>query len=232
MPTDGASGSAVLLLLADGRFPAGGYAHSGGLEPAVVAGTVRTVDDLEQLVSGRLRTAGVVAGAFAAAACRLSQCTGRGDERRTALDELDHELDARVPSPAQRATSRALGRQLVRALSSIAPETDLTGLGSAPHQPIALGVAYGGLGLSPTDAAVACLHETAAGPVAAAVRLLTVDPYATYGVLHRLAPLVDHLSTEAVERSTSVGDLPSCTGPLLDVYAERHRHNPTRLFAS
>ena len=38
---------AALLLLADGRFPAGGYAHSGGLEASIAAGRVRDVADLE-----------------------------------------------------------------------------------------------------------------------------------------------------------------------------------------
>ena len=32
--------NSVLLLLADGRFPAGGHAHSSGLEAAVAAGRV------------------------------------------------------------------------------------------------------------------------------------------------------------------------------------------------
>ena len=31
---------ALELLLADGRFPGGGFAHSGGLEPAVADGSV------------------------------------------------------------------------------------------------------------------------------------------------------------------------------------------------
>ena len=60
---------ATLLVLADGRLPAGGHAHSGGLEAAVSAGRVRDVGGLEGFLRGRLATAGVVAAAFAAAAC-------------------------------------------------------------------------------------------------------------------------------------------------------------------
>ncbi|MFE0381757.1 urease accessory protein UreF, partial [Streptomyces inhibens] len=32
---------AALLVLADGRFPAGGHAHSGGAEPAGTAGRIK-----------------------------------------------------------------------------------------------------------------------------------------------------------------------------------------------
>ena len=57
------------LLLSDSRFPAGGHAHSGGVEPAVTAGTVSDLVSLETFLRGRLRTAGLVAAGLAAAAC-------------------------------------------------------------------------------------------------------------------------------------------------------------------
>ncbi|NEB86732.1 urease accessory protein UreF, partial [Streptomyces anulatus] len=45
---------AALLVLADGRFPAGGHAHSGGAEPAVAGGRVRDADSLADFCRGRL----------------------------------------------------------------------------------------------------------------------------------------------------------------------------------
>ena len=57
------------LLLGDSRFPAGGHAQSGGVEPAVTAGTVTDLGSLELFLRGRLRTSGLVAAAVAAAAC-------------------------------------------------------------------------------------------------------------------------------------------------------------------
>ncbi|MFG1885896.1 urease accessory protein UreF [Micromonospora sp. NPDC049102] len=62
--------SSLLLLLADGRFPAGAHAHSGGLEAAVAAGRVTDLASLEAFLVGRLATAGLVGAAFAAAAHR------------------------------------------------------------------------------------------------------------------------------------------------------------------
>ncbi|MDP9388377.1 MAG: urease accessory protein UreF, partial [Actinomycetota bacterium] len=46
------------LLLADGRFPAGGHAHSAGVEAAVADGRVGDVASLAAFARGRLWTAG------------------------------------------------------------------------------------------------------------------------------------------------------------------------------
>ena len=68
--------SVPALLLSDSRFPAGGHAHSGGVEPAVTAGTVSDLASLEAFLRGRLRTAGLVAAGLAAAACARAGCAG------------------------------------------------------------------------------------------------------------------------------------------------------------
>ncbi|MFD0487519.1 hypothetical protein ACFQ0O_11370 [Saccharopolyspora spinosporotrichia] len=59
---------ATLLILADGRFPAGGHAHSGGVEAAVAREAIRDAHSLQTFCQGRLHTAGVVAAGLAAAA--------------------------------------------------------------------------------------------------------------------------------------------------------------------
>jgi urease accessory protein len=65
------------LLLGDSRFPAGGHAHSGGVEPAVTAGTVSDLRTLEVFLRGRLRTVGLIAAAIAAAACAHARPTAQ-----------------------------------------------------------------------------------------------------------------------------------------------------------
>ena len=219
---------AALLLLADGRLPAGAYAHSAGLEPAVHDGHVRDLDDVESFARGRLETAGLVAATFAAAACHA---VAAGDSSR--LASLDEGLDARMPSPTARATSRQLGRQLVRVVARMRQDARLGWLPRAPHQPLALGTACAVFDLEPRDAALAVLHDTVSGVFAAAVRLLSLDPLASHERLARCAQRVDEVAGEADRGAgDDVADLPACAAPLLDLLAEHHGARTGRLFAS
>jgi urease accessory protein len=232
------SGLGVLLLLADGRFPSGGHAHSGGLEPAVSAGSVRDPAGLAAFLRGRLATAGLVAAAFAAAAARAD--TARPDAARadTArpdvdLDALDDGLDVRTPSPAQRRASRTQGRALLRAGRAIWP---LPPWRADPHQPVALGRLAAAGGVRPEHAALAAAHGSVAGPASAAVRLLGLDPYAVHAVLARLSGECEAVAARAAGYSSaaawSVDELPAAAAPLLDVTAEVHAAWEVRLFAS
>ncbi|MFG1991321.1 urease accessory protein UreF [Actinoplanes sp. NPDC048988] len=212
---------ATLLLLADGRLPAGGHAHSGGLEAQVSAGRVRDLDGLAGFLRGKLATSGLVAAAFAAAACHRTPET---------LADLDEGLDSRTPSPALRRASRAQGRALLRAGRAMwaIPE-----IGREPHQPVALGVLARAAGLGPLEAAVAAAHGTVTGSASAGVRLLGLDPYAVHGLLARLAPDCDRVAASAAARAGDpVGDLPAAGAPLLDIGAELHATWEVRLFAS
>ncbi|MFL6056913.1 MAG: hypothetical protein ACJ72W_29040, partial [Actinoallomurus sp.] len=60
---------AALLLLADSRLPAGGHAHSGGVETAAATGVVHDLATLAAFLRGRLATTGLVTAGLAAAAC-------------------------------------------------------------------------------------------------------------------------------------------------------------------
>ncbi|MGW7819605.1 urease accessory protein UreF [Streptomyces puniciscabiei] len=221
---------AALLVLADGRFPAGGHAHSGGAEAAVKAGRISSAAGLEDFCRGRLHTAGLVAGALAAAAV-LGVDPG----------ELDAAADARTPSPALRVAARRLGRQLVRAARSAWPSAELDALArqfpKGAHQPVVLGLAARAAGLGPDDAAYCAVYESVSGPTTATVRLLSLDPFEATGVLARLAPELDRVADAAVEAARRVLDegvdaLPASSGPLLEVGAEWHAAWPVRLFAS
>ena len=109
--------SVAALLLGDSRFPAGGHAHSGGVEPAVTAGTVTDLATLEAFLRGRLRTAGLVAAGIAALPALAHRLATHGPRRdasaNLARDDywalLDAEVDARIPS-ARAAGSVAAAR--------------------------------------------------------------------------------------------------------------------------
>ncbi|GAA3901334.1 urease accessory protein UreF [Actinoplanes auranticolor] len=211
---------ATLLVLADGRLPSGGHAHSGGLEAAVAAGRVREVRDVGGFLRGRLQTTGFVSAAFAASACA----------RTGAFMDLDRGLDARTPSPALRRASRAQGRALVRAGRAMWALPDV---GREPHHPVALGVLAAAAGLGPLEAAVAAAHGAVSGPASAAVRLLGLDPYAVHSLLAGLAPEIDRIAADAAARADDPVDaLPAAGAPLLDIGAELHATWEVRLFAS
>ncbi|MEU9980725.1 urease accessory UreF family protein [Streptomyces sp. NPDC050856] len=221
---------AALLVLADGRFPAGGHAHSGGAEPAVRAGRIRDAHELEAFCRGRLHTTGLTSAALAAAAA-------------TGLDPvaLDAAADARTPSPALRATARRLGRQMLRAARATWPGPALDALARAfprgSHQPVVLGLTARAAGLGPEDAAHCVAYETVSGPATAAVRLLSLDPFQATAVLARLAPDLDRVAAAAAVAAARVPDegldaLPAASAPLLDITAEQHATWPVRLFAS
>ncbi|MFF7202892.1 MULTISPECIES: urease accessory protein UreF [unclassified Streptomyces] len=217
---------AALLVLADGRFPAGGHAHSGGAEAAVKAGRIRDARDLAAFCHGRLRTTGLTSAALAAAAA-------------LGLDplELDEAADARTPSPALRATARRLGRQMMRAARATWPAPELDALAAAlprgAHQPVVIGLTARAAGLGPEDAAHCVAYETVSGPATAAVRLLSLNPFDATAVLARLAPAMDEVAAQAAAAARKgIDALPAASAPLLDITAEQHAAWPVRLFAS
>jgi urease accessory protein len=217
-----------MLLLSDGRFPAGGHAHSGGLEAAVTLGVVGDLASLELFLRGRLRTAGLVAAGLAAAACDCASAS------RADWAALDAEADARTPSPAHREASRRQGRALLRAAraawSSAAALAELGAAPHPPHHPVVLGAAAAAAGCLTQEAALVAAYQSVCGPASAAVRLLALDPLQVSGLLARLAEDVDDIAAQAA--SCCLGELPFPSAPALDLLAEAHAQAEVRLFAS
>ncbi|AUG81482.1 urease accessory protein UreF [Kitasatospora sp. MMS16-BH015] len=232
-PAPGAAAPGALLLLADGRFPAGGHAHSGGAEAACRSGRVHDADTMAAFLAARLRTVGLVGAALAAAAA--------GRQVVDWLAELDEAADARTPSGAQRAVSRRLGRQLLRAGRAAWPGPVLDALAErwpgGAHQAVVLGVVGAVAGLDPAAVAGVAAYESVNGPATACVRLLGLDPYQVAARLARLAPEVDAVAGRAAEAAGAALRegaelLPAASAPLLDIYAEQHSSWKVRLFAS
>ena len=254
--------SVAALLLGDSRFPAGGHAHSGGVEPAVTAGTVTDLQTLKWFLRGRLRTAGLVAAGLAAAACAgVQRNVARGESAAVVRDhgflaELDTEADARTPAPAQREASRRQGRALLRAARVVWPEAPglaslaasvrlnasaASGTASAtraeyragPHHAVVLGAAAAAAGCSPVEAAGIAAYQAVAGPVSAAVRLLALDPMRATGILAGLAGDIDQIAAQgAAYADGPLDDLPCASAPALDLLAQTHITAEVRLFES
>jgi len=219
--------TAATLLLADGRFPAGGHAQSAGVEAAVRLGDVCDLVTLERYLHGRLSTTGVVEAAFAAAA----SVAGVED-----LDVLAIELDARLVAPRSREISRRLGRQMLRASRVAWPSSRLDHLATTaggPHQPIVLGVVAAESGGGAHDAATLVLHHLAAAVTSSAVRLLALDPIAVLALQVRTLPIIGALAADAEQWSTvAPADLPALGGALTEILAQDHASWDARLFVA
>jgi urease accessory protein len=207
------------MLLADGRFPGGGHAHSGGLEAAVADGSVTGLGNFQAFLTGRLLTIGAV-DAWLAAAASL------GVDPRL----LDVEADARCPSPALRAASRRLGRGLRRAAARAFPEVARS---PAEHHAVLIGAVAAAAGLGPEEAARWAVHGMLAGAASALVRLLPVDAADAMAAALALAGLGEEVAVTAVAQARGpVADGPACSAPRLEQRAEDHARWEVRLFAS
>jgi urease accessory protein len=223
---------ASLLLLADGRFPSGGHAHSGGAEPAVGVGDITDLSSLRDFVRGRLQTAGLVDAAFAAAVC--SRCAGPGEVPWVAFEE---EYLARTASPRLRNASRTLGRQLLRggrrAFPSARADEAVAALGTSIPQPIVMGLVAAAAACRPAEAALCELHHLVGSLTSAGVRLLGLDPFAIAAFGAELVPELERLAALAASTDdVEPADLPADVALLNDVLAEHHSTWEVRLFAS
>jgi urease accessory protein len=226
----------ALLLLADGRFPAGGHVHSGGVEAAVADGRVAGPGSLEAYVRGRLSTTALVEAALAAAtAIRLAGADPA--DRVALLVELDAEAAARTAAPPLRDASRKQGRQLARVADRCWPSplfVDLTEAAPAGALlPVTVGVVAVAAGLGAVDAAQLVIHHAVTTPAQAAVRLLGLDPFAVAALTARLVAEGEAVVVAALAAASGqLADLPARSGPLVEIAAVDHRTWPVRLFAT
>jgi urease accessory protein len=210
------SSLATLLTLSDSRLPTGGHVHSGGVEEAVTRGLVTDLETLHAFLIRRIRTSGLVTASVAAAVHSGSLNPHRGDL----------ETDARTPSPAARAASRAQGRGLVRLARRVWPDGDWESVGVKPHLAVAAGAVGAVGGLAPDQTALSVVYTTMTGSATAAQRLLALDPGDVAALTFELAALCEVTAAAAAKELADLSD------PLLDVLAQRHAGRERPLFAS
>ncbi len=221
--------SLALLLLTDSRFPAGGYAHSGGLEAAVEDGM--TAAAVPRFLTGRLRGVSGPEACLAVAALRAARV---GD--LDALARLELEAAARCPSPPLRAAATKLGAQLLRTSATVWPDDPVIRAyresGGLSPRPVAFGVVAAAAGLGDSEAAHAYLYEDAATVTTAAVRLLPVDGALAARWLVSAGPEIDRLARAAIVAGDDPRRLPGGFAPSLELGSLAHAGRQGRLFAS
>jgi urease accessory protein len=221
-----------LLQLADGLFPAGGHAHSFGLEAYVQAGAVDDREGVEDFLRALLEgTAGPCDAVAVVAAMRAA--SARDIEAALVLDAR---LDALKTAAELREASRQMGRQTLRVAAVLTDAPAVTALWSAVedgrthgHQPVAFGFASAAAGVPAVEAAAAFLYSTATVVVGAALRLLPLGQLQGQRTLWALRPLVARLAAEAAPRTED--DMWSFS-PGLDIASMRHSRADARLFRS
>jgi urease accessory protein len=244
MTTPTTTTSWLLLQLADGTFPSGGFAHSNGLEATTVLGGLENAGvgaegtSLDAFLDATLHQIGSSALPFVrAAAC---------DPQR--LAELDAAYDATLSMLAPNRASRAQGRALASAASrvwtappsprvsdSLRSSTLLTSVaeharnvGPSHHAPV-FGAIFGTLGIDAEDAVGAYLHGAARNVLSAGVRLGLIGPLEAQGLLAERASTLDAIRNHA--RAIDPNDTAQ-TAPLLEIYAALHDRLDGRMFQS
>jgi urease accessory protein len=229
-----------LLLLADARFPAGGHAHSGGIEEAIERSVVVDVPSLGAFLAGRLATSGLVSAAAAAAVCERCEdhvAARRGPALGQLWRDVDAELDARYPSPAWRTASRTQGGQFLRGALTVLGGAILESLRqhacTPPHHAVAVGATAATASLHPHEAAIAAAYLSVAGPASAAIRLIGLDPFEVTRAVAGLTVEIDEIGVTAAQRARlPLDELPAAAEPVSDLLAEAHLQRKERLFAS
>jgi urease accessory protein len=220
----------TLLQFSDGLFPAGGFAHSFGLETYVQDGRVRDRHDLEMFVAAHLDGS---AGPADAAAAAIAVGVARRDESHEWF-ALDARLDAMKTVPEFRAASRQMGRQTLRVAAGLGDDPFLGRLAravdddrAAAHHATVFGAAVGRGGAEPERAAAAYLYSTAALLVGAGLRLIALGQLDGQRVLAAMRGRIERLAAAAA--MATVDDLWSFN-PALELAGIRHAALDMRLF--
>jgi urease accessory protein len=200
----------LLLQLADGSFPSGGFAHSNGLEAASVLGNV----DVETFLDTSLRQAARFALPFVSRA-------------RHDLAAADDACDAMLLFRGPNQASRAQGRALVNAVNRVWEQPAYAG--PMHHAPI-FGGLFAALGVSEDDTRAAYVHGLARSILSAAVRLGRLGPLEAQKVHASRAGLMSEV-VATVEEGLRTFE-PAQTAPLLEIYAALHERLDGRMFQS
>jgi urease accessory protein len=215
-----------VLQIADSGFPTGGFAHSGGLEAAFVAGAVRSPDDLERFVGASLWNVGHAALPFVSAAHARP-------ERVWSLDEL---VDVQLTNHVANRASRTQGRALLATSAAVFDEPAIALLSERAsrrdvfvHLAPVYGAIVAALGLPRRDALGLYLLFSLRSTASAAVRLGIIGPHAAQRILNRHRATLDAVLAECDGLEPAEA---ATTSPVFELLGATHDRLYARLFQS
>lgn len=215
----------IALQLADAAFPAGGFAHSGGMEAAVQLAGLGP-GSVEPFVRDAIWQTGFASLPLV------------GDVVRTPsrLAEVDAVCDAFLTGVVTNRASRVQGRALVSASARSFDEPDLARLHDqvrgkrlAGHHAPLFGAVTAALGVARQDAQRLWMHGTLRNLLAAAVRLGIAGTHEAQSIQRAAAPLLDRVLERCGELEC---DAIAQVAPRLEIVASQHDHLYSRLFQS
>jgi urease accessory protein len=222
-----------LLQFSDGLFPAGGYAHSFGLETYVQSGAVSDAAGVEAFIRAYLENS--AAPTDVVAAISVARSAAAGD--LAACLELDAALEATKCAAELRDASRQMGRQTLRIAAALSANAivgeffaAVTADRTPGHHAVAFGVIASAQGWDAHATASALLYAASAQLVGASLRLMPLGQLAGQRVLSNLRPVIARLAAEAAERGPAA-EIWSFV-PAIEIAAMQHAQLSARLFRS
>ncbi len=213
----------LALLLADARLPAAGHTQSAGLEPGLAHGLDAT--GLPAYCRTRLATVVRTEAATAVVARHRAALGG-------SLDPVEAAWAARTPSDAMRVTARMLGRGLLRLARRTWPAAVAGWPADAqPPRAVVLGAVAAHTGLPALQLAQVVAYDDVQTVLAAALKLLPLDPADAAAWCVELLPDVDRLALD-VAGLTGTDDIPATGSPLIEGWAQAHARTTRRLFSA
>lgn len=213
---------------ADGMFPSGGFAFSGGLESALNDRLLASASDIEAFILDQIRFRW--ASFDRPVVCRAHQCAGDHES----VFALDHEVDAMTLTEALRDGSRRNGQALLTSLSRLSDgavaeyRRAVLAEQTPGHLAVVQGMAWATLGITPADAQAASAYAMASGLTSAAVRL------GVLGALDAQRVLMGAMDEIALIVSNPVDVTRPLTAytPAAEIAAMRHGQMAQRLFSN